>query len=180
VETESRALATETGQLDPRTLVTQLPSKAADNLSTLFIPNKFYNTSLTAGEAIPEPIVRYAEAQLILAEAQGGAAAVTIINSMRAATVPALNPYTGPTDAASITALVASERQRALFFEGFRAFDVERLNLAFVPAVGAPYLQGGTYGHQVCFGLPAIERLNNPNVDVSQIITGVRGSFTIP
>ena len=37
-----------------------------------------------------------------------------------------LNPYTGATDATSIKALIASERQRVLFLEGYRAFDIER------------------------------------------------------
>ena len=73
---------------------------------------KFNAATLAAGQAIPQPITRYAEAQLILAEAQGGTAAVNIINTMRAAV--SLNPYTGPTDATSIKNLIASERQRAL------------------------------------------------------------------
>ncbi len=42
--------------------------------------------------------VRYEEAQLILAEAQGRTAAVTIINALRA--TQSLKPYTGATDAA--------------------------------------------------------------------------------
>ena len=115
---------------------------------------------------------------MILAEAQGGASAVTIINTMRAAA--SLNPYTGATDATSIKALIASERQRVLFLEGYRAFDIERLNLALVPAVGSPYLQGGVYGGTVCFPVPDIEKNNNPNIVAAEIITGVRGEFTPP
>ena len=178
VETTSRALTTETGQVDPRSATIRLNTAPADGLNQIWIPVKFNAATLAAGQAIPQPITRYAEAQLILAEAQGGTAAVNIINTMRAAV--SLNPYTGPTDATSIKNLIASERQRVLFAEGFRAFDVERFNLAPVPAVGSAYLQGGVYGGTVCFPLPDIEKNNNPNIVASEIITGVRGEFTPP
>jgi hypothetical protein len=178
VEATARALTTETGQADTRAAMVRLNTAPADGLNQIWIPTKYNAATLAAGQAIPQPIVRYAEAQLILAEAQGGANAVSIINTMRAAA--SLNPYTGPTDAASIKALIASERQRVLFLEGFRAFDIERLNLPLVPAVGSPYLQGGVYGGTVCFPLPDIEKNNNPNIVASEIITGVRGEFTAP
>jgi starch-binding outer membrane protein, SusD/RagB family len=178
VETSSRALATENGEIDPRSAVTTLTTRPGDGLATIAIPTKYNAATLTAGQAIPMPIARYAEAQLILAEARGGADAVTIINAMRAAVN--LKPYAGATDAAAITNLIASERQRALFLEGFRAYDIERLNLPLVPAVGTPYLQGGVYGGTVCLPLPDIERFYNPNVDIQQIISGVRGTFTVP
>ncbi len=41
-------------------------------------------TSTAAGDGAPTPIARYEEAQLIIAEAQGGAQAVTTINALRA------------------------------------------------------------------------------------------------
>ena len=178
VETTARALTTENGQADPRAATVKLNTTPGDGLATIYIPAKYNAATLTAGQAIPIPIARYAEAQLILAEAQGGANAVTIINAMRAAVN--LNPYTGPTDDASIKSLIASERQRVLFLEGFRAFDIERLNLALVPPVGSPYLQGGVYGGTVCLPIPDIEKNNNPNIVASQIITGVQGEFPIP
>jgi hypothetical protein len=178
VEVTARALTTENGQADPRAAMVRLNTTPADGINQIYIPSKFNAASLAAGQAIPHPIARYAEAQLILAEAQGGSAAVGIINTMRAAV--SLNPYTGPTDDASIKDLIASERQRVLFLEGFRAFDIERLNLPLVPAVGSNYLQGGVYGGTVCLPIPDIEKNNNPNIDPSKIITGVRGQFTPP
>jgi hypothetical protein len=178
VEVTARALATENGQADPRSATVLLKTAPADGVANIYIPAKYNAASLTAGEALPMPIARYAEAQLILAEAQGGANAVTIVNAMRAAV--GLNPYTGPTDAASITGLIASERQRVLFLEGFRPFDIERLALPLVPAAGSAYLQGGVYGATVCLPVPDIERDNNPNIVASQIISGVRGEFAIP
>jgi len=178
VEPTARALTTETGQVDPRSATIRLNTAPADGLNQIYIPTKYNAASLAAGQSIPQPITRYAEAQLILAEAQGGANAVNIINTMRAAA--SLTPYSGPTDAASIKTLIANERQRVLFLEGYRGYDIERLNLALVPAVGSPYLQGGVYGGTVCFPLPDIEKNNNPNIVAADIITGVRGEFTPP
>jgi len=131
-----------------------------------------------AGRAIPMPIARYAEAQLILAEAQGGAQAVSIINALRAAV--SLKPYSGPTDATAITNLIIGERQRVLFVEGFRAFDIERFNIVLNPAPGSNYRFGGVYGNTVCLPLPDVERSANPNVDPTKLISGVRGQFPLP
>ena len=181
VEPSARALMTENAQVDPRSGTTLLPTKPGDGVSAIFIPNKYKAASLTAGEALPMPIARYEEAQLILAEAQGGAAAVTIINAMRAS-VPLL-PYTGATDAASITNLIISERQRVLFVEGFRMFDVERFNLPLVPAAGSDYrlgTAGGAYGVTICLPVPDIEVQNNPNIVTSQLLDGVQGRVPIP
>jgi hypothetical protein len=178
VEPAARALTTENGEIDPRSATTKLTTKPSDQLSVIYIPTKDNAASLTAGEALPQPIARYEEAQLILAEATGGAAGVAIINTLRAAV--SLKPYTGATDATSFTNLIVGERQRVLFLEGFRAFDVERFNLALTPLAGSAYRFGGVYGHTVCLPLPDIERVNNPNIDQTQLISGVQGQFTVP
>ncbi|HTE48073.1 MAG TPA: RagB/SusD family nutrient uptake outer membrane protein [Gemmatimonadaceae bacterium] len=166
VEKLSLTLKTENDELDPRSAVTQTTQKAADSQSLIYVPTKFGtgptpNNAL--GEGIPTPVARYEEAQLILAEAQGGSAAVTIINAMRAAV--SLKPYTGATDATSIKNLVIDERRRVLFAEGFRNYDIQRFGIAPNPAVGAAYPRvGGTYGTTVCLPLPDVERINNPNI----------------
>jgi hypothetical protein len=179
VEPTARALATENNEIDPRSAMVKLNNtRSADQVSVIYIPAKYNAATLTAGEAIPIPIVRYAEAQLILAEAQGGANAVNIINTMRAAAN--LQPYTGPVDAPSITALIAGERQRVLFLEGVRGFDIERFSLTLVPAAGSPYQQGGVYGATVCLPLPDIERFANPNINGANLIDGVQGHFPPP
>ena len=109
------------------------------------------------------PMARYEEAQLIIAEIQGGAQAVSIINAMRAKV--GLAPYTGPTDAAAIQKLVISERQRVLFLEGFRNYDIERFKIPFYPPVGDSFpVGGGTYGNTTCLPLPDIEKNNNPSL----------------
>ena len=178
VEPTSRALKTEQGEADPRAATVQLSGKASDQITDKFVPTKYNATSSALGWVIPQPIARYDEAQLILAEAQGGTSAVTIINTLRAAL--SLKPYAGATDATSITALIASERQRALFVEGFRMFDVERFGLPLTPAAGSAFRLGGTYGNTVCMPLPDVERNNNPNIVVANLISGIKGGFPLP
>jgi len=157
VEDLSRDLRTEKGEQDPRSASKLTATRAADARSPIWAPNKY------TGYASPIRIASYEEARLILAEAQGGAQAVTIINALRAAV--GLQPYTGGTDAASIQALIVDERRRALFLEGFRNYDLHRFNLPFTPAVGVAFPQkGGSYGNTRCLPLPDVERFNNPNI----------------
>lgn len=157
VEPGSRGLTTENGQVDPRSATITMATRPADSRTTIVEPAK-YNAYTS-----PIRIASYDEAQLILAEAQGGASAVTIINNMRAAV--GLSPYTGATDNASIQALIISERRRVLFVEGFRNYDIQRFTIPFNPPAGAAYpLKGGFYGNTTCLPLPDVERFNNPNV----------------
>ena len=166
VEAFAQDLKTENGESDPRSAVVVTNTRPADSRSVISVPKKYSSgTTLnnTVGDAIPLPMARYEEAQLIIAEIQGGANAVTIINAMRAAV--SLKPYTGATDATSIKNLVIDERKRVLFVEGLRNYDIQRFNITLNPAIGAAYPRvGGTYGNTTCLPLPDIERYNNPNV----------------
>jgi hypothetical protein len=158
VEVQSQNLKTENGEVDPRSAVQLTTTRPADAKTPIYVPVKY-----AAGDAAPIPMARYEEAQLIIAEVQGGTAAVNAINAMRAAV--SLKPYTGPTDATSIKNLVIDERRRVLFGEGLRNYDVSRFNIPFNPAVGTVFpLKGGTYGNTVCLPLPDVERFNNPNI----------------
>ncbi len=165
VDTASRNLRTGPGLdtsgavPDPRARAALMTTRAADPTQAIWAPTKY-----TADDT-PLPVARYEEAQLILAEAQGGTSAVTIINALRDAY--SLPHYTGPTDAASITRLIADERRRALFVEGFRNYDIQRFNLPLVPAPGIDFPKGGSYGNTTCLPLPDIERFNNPNASAS-------------
>jgi hypothetical protein len=158
----SQNLTTENGEVDPRSATQLAGTRSANNNATIiFVPNKY-----VGGDGVPMPIARYEEAQLIIAEVQGGAQAVSIINAMRSAV--GLKPYTGPADAASIKNLVISERQRVLFIEGFRNYDIERFQIPFNPPVGANFpVGGGTYGNTTCLPLPDIEKNNNPSLGPS-------------
>ena len=113
----------------------------------------------------PLPIARWEEAQLIIAEAQGGEVAVGIINQLRAP-YPEL-PQFASSDESEIFNEIMRERRRELFLEGFAAWDDWRNNLPLNPPAGTPYqitVKGGIYSESRCFPLPDIERFNNPNI----------------
>jgi len=155
VEAQSRDLRTE-GVPDPRAKVINSGLRAADGEIAWFQQK---HTAFGS----PLPVARYQEAQLILAEAQGGQTAVDIVNALRAP--HGLPEYTGPTDAASILNLIIEERRRELFVEGFRLHDIHRFSLPLIPAPGTEYpIKGGSYGNTTCLPLPDVERFNNPNI----------------
>jgi hypothetical protein len=107
------------------------------------------------------PIARWEEAQLIIAEHEGGQTAVNIINDLRAEHGL---PEFSSTDEQEIQDQVIEERQRELFLESHHLYDVTRYNLDLFPAPGTPFPNGGTYADQRCLPLPDVERDNNPNI----------------
>ena len=146
------------GVLDPRTLTYNTGESSGWGPGPIFGQMKY-----TTGSS-PMPFARYEEAQLIIAEITGGATAVAVINALRAPH-PTL-PVFASTVEADIQAEIALERQRELWFEGFRLYDIRRLNLALVPAVDTGYqvgIKGGTYGDKTCLPIPQTETFNNPN-----------------
>jgi starch-binding outer membrane protein, SusD/RagB family len=155
VAPESRGIETE-GAVDPRAAVSDVPTNAADPDEDIWGVDKY------TGSDSPIRIATYDEARLILAEAKGGSDAVTIINDIRGDY--GVTAYSGATDAASIKDLIAHERRVTLFAEGFRQYDIQRLQLAQLPAPGVSFPKGGFYGTTTCLPLPDIERFNNPNV----------------
>lgn len=132
---------------------------AGDDLTPFWTQQKY-----TAQDS-PIAIARYAEAQLIIAEVEGGQTAVDIINALHgAAGLPAYDPATdGP-----IMDHVIQERQRELFLESHHLYDTIRFDLPFLPPAGTPYQEtgakGGFYGTTTCLPLPDVERDNNPNI----------------
>jgi hypothetical protein len=154
------------GVPDPRVNVVNANSLGQDRTTPVWRQTKYPLISS------PIPIARYAEAQLIVAEASnatGGAGttnAIAIINALHAkAGIPA---YTGGATQAEVQAQIIEERRREFFLEGQRLGDIIRYNLTVVPAKGTPFKNGGSYGNdtgiQLCFPLPDIERNNNPNI----------------
>ena len=117
--------------------------------------------------AAPIALATGTEAQLIIAEIQGGPTAVTIINNLHAAA--GLPPFRG-SDPDSIRRQVIYERQSEFFLDGHHLGDVNRFQLTLFPAVGTPYPvdainpKGGSYGTVTRFPLPDKERFNNPNI----------------
>jgi hypothetical protein len=113
-----------------------------------------------SSESSPIPLATAAEAQLIVAEVQGGQAAVAIINALH--TAVGLGPFAS-TDAAEIRAQVIEERRRQLFLDGHRLYDRIRFGLPLDPAPGAAYRWGGVHGDAKCMPLPDVEKRNNSN-----------------
>jgi starch-binding outer membrane protein, SusD/RagB family len=144
------------GKADPRVPVTDMKRKASDGLTDLF------NQTLYTDRSSPIPLARWEEAQLIIAEAQGGTTAVNIINTLRTRRGLA-GTYAGGT-ATEIKNQVIAERQRELFLDGHRVGDLQRYNLPFFPATGVVYVKGGIYGDVKCFPIPAVEINANPNL----------------
>jgi hypothetical protein len=151
------------GAPDPRVAVTNTGRIGTAAGLVIWTPNKY--TTLTT----PMPIAKYAEAQLIIAEARaqagdlsGAASAINAARNTRAGM--AQYDATGLT-AAQVRAQIIEERRREFFLEGHRLGDIRRYQLPLNPPVGAPYVPGGgTYGDQRCFPLPNVERINNPNI----------------
>jgi hypothetical protein len=155
------------GVPDPRVNVVDANTVGTDRATEIWRQTKY----TTIGS--PIPITRYAEAQLILAEADNAAsnttAAVNIINALH--TKAGIPPYAGGTQA-EVQAQIIEERRREFFLEGKRFGDLIRYNIAIQPAPGTPYpVKGGSYGPntglQLCFPLPDVERNNNPNIGKS-------------
>jgi len=151
---------------DPRVPVAKRTAAAGDvrghdGVTLIFATAKYPAISS------PIAIAKWAEAQLIVAEVQGGQVAVDLINGLRhRAGLSAASDVSGGT-AAAIQAQVVEERRRELFLDGHRLGDMIRSQLPLYPPAGRPFTpetaKGGVYGSQVCFPLPDVERLNNPN-----------------
>ena len=149
------------GTPDPRVhVVDQGRTAASDDLTPLWTQQKY------PVQDSPMPIARYAEAQLIMAEAAGGQTAVDIINELHAAA--GLPAFPGGNDA-EIREQLIEERNRELFLEGQHFYTKIRLNLPFTPATGVVFQEGsgpkgGFYGGTTCLPLPLLEKNNNPNI----------------
>jgi hypothetical protein len=143
------------GQPDPRVQVVAgpavgLPQKSFDGVTDLYVvTNKNFSRS------DPMRLASSIESELIRAEAALGATAVGIINARRSQL--GLPDYTGPTDSASVTALVLDERNREFFMEGGQRYnDLLRYNIPW--KVGNDQ-NGNPYGTTTCMPLPLNERL---------------------
>ena len=154
---------TANGTPDPRTLVTNTGKTGTSQSTPIWTANKY--GSLAA--AIP--IAKYAEAQLIIAEAKAAtdpAGAADAINNARNThgTMPQYSAAGETTQ--QIIAQIVEERRRELFLEGHRLGDFRHaaFGLTIQPAANTPYPASGVYGAQACFPLPDVERINNPTI----------------
>jgi hypothetical protein len=148
------------GVADPRVPVVNAAVVGHDRATTIWRTTKYPTISS------PIPIASGDEALLIIAEAELAAgnvnAAVTAINKLR---TKASLPAYGGGSAAEVRAQLIDERRRELFLEGHRLNDMIRFDIPLTPAPGTAFpLKGGTYGDQLCFPLPDVERNNNPTL----------------
>jgi len=140
------------GVADPR-----VPTKNAARFGNDGVTQLWQQLRYTT-ETSPMPIATWNEAQLIIAETEGGQAAVDAINHLHtAAGLPAFSS----TDDTATLAQVYEERRRELFLTGHRIYDMLRLNLPFDTGADA---KGQPFGATTCLPLPDVETLNNPNI----------------
>jgi starch-binding outer membrane protein, SusD/RagB family len=149
-----RTLTLANGQPDPRVRVVQpTPARRGNDGVTPV----FQQTKYTGSGAAPLPIATWAEAQLILAEASTGQAAIDALNRVRAAnSVPNLTAA----EIADLPGTILEDRRRTLFSQGNRYGDMLRKNLPFQKGVNR---KGQTYSDLTCVPLPYAETRNNPN-----------------
>ena len=152
---------THMGQPDPRVPTTDVGRAAgADDTTPLWVQGKYPE------QGSPIPIARWAEAQLIIAEVEGGQTAVDIINRFHADA--GLPPFGGGTEA-EIRDHVLQERSIELWMESHHLYDKIRTGAEFLPVAGTQFQEGssakgGFYGNTTCLPLPRVERENNPNI----------------
>jgi hypothetical protein len=143
------------GVPDPRVSLNYTGLFAHDGITPRVEPLKYPSATT------PIPLARSTEAQLIVAEVQGGQTAVNIINALHAAA--GLPPFSS-SDPAAIHNQVIEERRRELFLESHRLNDMIRFGVPFLPPAGTPYVKGGIYGTTTCLPIPFVESQNNPNI----------------
>ena len=122
------------------------------------------------------PFSTWREAQLMLAEVQGGQTAVGIINTLRstvedlpfvAAGGTAL-PAFSSSDTDEILAQVLEERRRELWMQGTKLGDVLRMQARSPVPAGYAFetglnQRGQAYGSGTCYPMPLAEKDNNLN-----------------
>jgi hypothetical protein len=148
-----RTLTLSNGQPDPRVRVLNAGRAGNDGVTPMWRQQKY-----TTSGAVPLPIASWAEAQLILAEASTGQAAIDALNRVRAANgVPNLTTA----EAADLPGTILEDRRRQLFSQGNRFGDMLRKNIPLTKGVNR---KGQTYSDMTCVPLPYAETRTNPNL----------------
>lgn len=139
------------GVPDPRVVTADGHRFGADAITPIWIQMKY--TALNS----PIPLATWDEAQLIIADAEGGANVVTAINNIRAKYN--LPMYAGGTSD-EIKAQIIEERRRTLFYNGHRMGDMLRYGIPFLTGVNQ---KGVKYNNDArCILLPFVETIGRP------------------
>ncbi len=143
------------GVPDPRIRVINANRVATDGLHPAWLQTKY------TSESSPMRLASYVEAQLIIAEIEGGQTAVDVINMLHdAAGIPDFQS----TDEAEIRAQVIEERRREFFLEGRRMGDLNWFGGWEEWADGVNQWDNRPYEGTRCFPIPNEERQGNPNL----------------
>jgi len=141
------------GVPDPRVELTFRPGAGSAGRTDLYLIEKY------PFPGAPIPVASWREAQLMIAEAEGGQVAVGIINTLRAThDLPSFSSQ----DPAEIRDVLIEERRRELYMEGKHLGDMLRLDLPFPTGItpGGEAIDDST---PTCLPTMAAERLGNPN-----------------
>jgi len=130
------------GVADPRVVAVNANRFGVDAITPSWTQSKYPAVDS------PLPVATWDEAQLIIAEAEGGQSAIDAINRIR--TRYALPQYAGGS-AAEVTAQIIEERRRTLFLTGQRIADQLRFRIPFATGVDQ---KGVRYNDQTCIQLP--------------------------
>jgi len=149
---------TGTGTPDPRVPVVNTGQLGQDGITPHWIQTKY--------DAYGDGIVfaRWEEAELILAELEGGQSAIDRVNAIRTYYSLPQVTYLAAGDAAGIRDMILEERRRSFFYEGRWHSEKLRNDLWFPMGLGFNH-KGVAYGEATCLELSERERQSNPNID---------------
>ena len=152
------------GVRDPRIPLVDVGKLGIDATTPLFEQLKYPRVDS------PIPIATWRDAQLMIAEVQGGQTAVAIINELRATVddlpwVPSNDPSLplpqfSSSDPAAIKAQVEEERKREFWLQGTRIGDLLRWGTPFVQGLDQ---RGRPYADNTCVPIGDAEVLANDN-----------------
>ncbi len=125
----------------------------SDGFSEHYQPLKYQSR----GDDIP--FASWREAQLMIAEVEGGQTAVDVINALRATYDL---PEFSSSDEAEIRETLIEERRRELWLTGTHLADILRLDLPL--QTSGTTRQGEPFGDLTCMPIPELEVLGNPNL----------------
>jgi hypothetical protein len=150
----------DSGELDPRAATVNTGEFTFNGSLPLWTAAK-YGT-----QSAPIRLASWEEAQLLIAEVEGGATARDIINALRAERgIAQVFDAGGTATDEEILAKVIDERGRALFLEGQRAGDLRRYRERYGIDL---YTSRTPTQDQTCMPLPDLERDNNPDLSVAR------------
>jgi hypothetical protein len=150
---------------------TRVPTQFSNALQgggTGYVPVKY------TSDSDPIPFVNWEEIWLIRAEAEGGQAAIDLVNEIRAAHELPLVTYADPNSAVQIRQMILEEKRRSLWLEArYLATKIQNTDVLWFPrAQGRTPSQGVEYLGGVRLLMPNGEYDLNENISRADRATG--------